>query len=64
MAKHGLRRDRYQVVGLDADMFEEVEGLLRPRNEVYWVAGTFDPPQLQFDFNGLWFDAPFGLWRY
>jgi uncharacterized protein YaeQ len=64
MAKHGLRRDRYRVVGLDADMFEEVEGLLRPRNEVYWVAGTFDPPQLQFDFNGLWFDAPFGLWRH
>lgn len=64
MAKHGLRRNRYHVVGLDADMFAEVEGLLRPRNEVFWVAGEYEPPNLQMDFNGLWFDAPFQVWSF
>lgn len=64
MAKHGLRRNRYHLVGLDTGMIAEIEGLLRPRNEVFWVTGTFDPPQLQFEFNGLWFDAPFQVFRH
>jgi hypothetical protein len=45
-------------------MFDELEALLRTRNEVFWFSGRFDPPQLQFDFNGLWFDAPFRVWRF
>ena len=64
MARHGLRRQRYGVIGLDGDMFGELVGLLRTRNEVFWFSGRFDPPQLQFDFNGLWFDAPFRDWRF
>lgn len=64
MARHELRRGRYRVVGFDAAMFAELEALLRPRNEVFWVVGTLDPPNLQLDFNGLWFDAPFRLWRF
>lgn len=63
MTRAGLRRDRYQVIGLDQAMFDEVEGLVQSRNAVVWVAGEFDPPNLQFDFNGLWFDAPFSHWR-
>jgi hypothetical protein len=42
-------------------MLEELERLLTSRNTFFWVAGDFDPPRLQFDFNGLWFDAPFTL---
>jgi len=64
MARNGLRRGRYQLIGLDPEMFDEVEGLLRARNEIFWVAGTFDPPVLQFDFNGLWFDATFRIWKH
>jgi len=64
MTKHELRRDRYQVIGFDVAMFDELEGLLRPRNEVFWVAGTFDPPGLQLDFNGLWFDTAFEVTRF
>lgn len=64
MARQELRRNRYHVIGLDPDMFAEVEGLMHARNEVCWVAGTFDPPRLQFDFNGLWFDAEFRLARH
>lgn len=64
MAKAGLRQDRYHLLGLDEGMFEEVSGRLRSRNEVFWVAGEFDPPNLQFDFNGWWFDAAFAVWRH
>src|SRR5689334_17093342 len=61
MAKAELRRHRYHLIALDARMFDEAESLLESRNEFYWVQGSFDPPQLQFDFNGLWFDAPFSV---
>lgn len=64
MEKEELRRGRYGILGLDRAMFEELCGLLRYRNEVTWVRGDFEPPQLQFDFNGLWFDAPFTLLRH
>jgi hypothetical protein len=59
MARAELRRRRYRLLGLDEAMFDEVCGRLRSRNRVFWVRGTFDPPELQFDFNGLWFEAPF-----
>jgi len=61
MAKRELRRDRYNVIGLDQEMFAEVCAMLQPRNELTWVRGGFDPPQMQFDLNGLWFDAPFAV---
>ena len=59
MARQGLRRNRYQLLGFDPAFVEELEGLLTPRNRVYWVGGTLDPPNLQFEFNGLWFDTDF-----
>jgi hypothetical protein len=64
MEKEEFRRDRYGMVGLDGQMFAEVCGLLRGRNELFWVEGGFDPPRMQFDFNGLWFDAPFTVLRH
>lgn len=59
MAKHELRRNRYRVVAFDPDMFDEALASLAPRNEVFWLRGDFEPPSLQFDFNGLWFDCEF-----
>lgn len=64
MAKAELRRQRYQLIGLDAELFEEMNGLLRSRNEVYWVHGSLDPPVLQLDFNGLWFEGTFTVLRF
>lgn len=64
MKREQLRRDRYTVIALDAEMFDEMSGLLRERNEIFWVSGAFDPPHLQFDFNGLWFDAPFTVLKF
>jgi hypothetical protein len=64
MAKEELRRDRYGIIGLDPVMFDEMCALLRPRNELAWFGGEFDPPRLQFDFNGLWFDFSFTVLKF
>jgi hypothetical protein len=64
MEKEEFRRNRYSIVGLDLAMFNEVCGLIRPRNEMLWVSASFEPGNMQFDFNGLWFDSPFTLLRY
>jgi uncharacterized protein YaeQ len=59
MARHRLRRNRYRIAAFDPEMFDEVLASLAPRNEVFWLRGEFDPPALQFEFNGLWFDCEF-----
>jgi uncharacterized protein YaeQ len=64
MEKDEFRRDRYGIIGLDETMFEEACALIRGRNELFWVDGGFEPPGMQFDFNGLWFDAPFIVLRH
>ena len=64
METEEFRQDRYGMVGLDEKMFDEVCGLMRGRNELFWVEGSFEPPRMQFDFNGLWFDVPFTVLRY
>lgn len=64
MKKAELREDRYSLLALDAEMFNEVCGLVQQRNEVTLFACDFDPPRLQFDFNGLWFDAEFSVLRF
>lgn len=64
MAKANLRRERYQIIGFDDLMMEEMGRLLAPRNDLLWVSGTFEPAEMQFDFNGLWFDATFEWLRF
>jgi hypothetical protein len=64
MAKDELRRDRYGLIGLDSTMFDEMCQLLGPRNALTWFSGGFDPPHLQFDFNGLWFDTTFTVLKF
>jgi hypothetical protein len=64
MAKEELRRDRYGLIGLDPAMFDEMCGLLAPRNQLTWFTGGFEPPHLQLEFNGLWFDTTFTVIRF
>lgn len=64
MAKAELRTGRYGFVALDPAMFDEMAGLLTQRNQLNWFHGSFDPPTLQFEFNGLWFDAEFSVLRF
>jgi uncharacterized protein YaeQ len=63
--EHGkLRRERYHLVAFEEEMFSEMLRLLHTRNELFVVQAEFEPPNLQFDFNGLWFDAPFFYERF
>lgn len=64
MRKAELRKDRYHLLALDPEMFNEVCGLVQQRNAVTVFACEFDPPRFQFDFNGLWFDAEFTVLRF
>lgn len=59
MEREELRRNRYKVLGLDAAVFEEVCQMIHGRNELFWLKGTLEPPEMQFDLNGLWFEMPF-----
>ena len=45
-------------------MFEEACGLLKNRNQVYWLGSDFEPPYLQFDLNGLWFEGGFEVFHF
>ena len=56
MRKGRLRTNRYNLMALDPLMFDEVRDGLETRNTLFWVKGATDPPLMQFDFNGLWFE--------
>ena len=64
MEKEELRRDRYGIVAFNPEMFDEMCDLLGPRNELTWFTGDMDPPHMQFEFNGLWFDQAFTVLRF
>ena len=64
MAKEDLRRQRYNVIGLDSETFQEICGLIQARNTLYWLKATFDPGEMQFDLNGLWFEMPLRVYRF
>jgi len=59
MAKAELRRKRYHLLALDREMFAEMTSLVRSRNDLLWVSAAMDPPEMHFDFNGMWFEMPF-----
>ena len=62
--QRGLRRGRYGIVGFDPALLEEVMEVAVARNDVVWYRGTFDPPKMQFEFNGLWFESEFLVLRH
>lgn len=64
MGREGLRAGRYGVVGLDPAMLAELGSLAVARNDVTWHRCTFDPPNMQFEFNGLWFESDFVVLRW
>lgn len=64
MGKAELRSNRYQIFALDEEMFKEFCTCIKPRNEMLWVRCDFEEKSIQFDFNGLWFDAPFHLLKF
>lgn len=59
MARHKLRRNRYHLLGLDESMMAELTGLLANSNELTLHHLNLREPNLQFEFNSLWFEADF-----
>lgn len=64
MAREKLRTGRYGILGLDPALLEELGSLAVARNDVVWHRCTFEPPLMQFEFNGLWFESEFVVHRY
>lgn len=64
MAKEDLRRDRYQLLALDPEMVDEMIALTRERNSFHLFRADFEERQLQFEFNGLWFDSVFERFQF
>jgi len=64
MDRGELRRNRYGIVALDQEAFDEVCAQLHSRNELTWFGGGFEPPAMRFDLNGLWFDFEFTVLRH
>ena len=63
MEKEELRTGRYGVVAFEPEFFDEVCGLIGERNSVTWYRGGFDPAEMQFELNGLWFETTFEILR-
>jgi hypothetical protein len=61
MEKEQLRRGRYHLLAFDPEMFDELCGLLGTRNSLVWFGANFEGPQMQFEFNQLWFEASFAV---
>ena len=64
MAKEELRRDRYQILAFDEEMFSELCGLVAPRNQMVWFGANFETGQMQFEFNELWFETAFKVTKF
>lgn len=58
MVRHELRRNRYHLLGFEAEGFRELLEAMRPRNEVFWAGQQPEPPEVHLDFNGLWYELP------
>lgn len=64
MEKEELRKGRYSIVALDPAFFDEVCENIRERNDVYWYRGDFDPPEMRFVLNEIWFETAFEILRW
>ena len=65
MEREELRRNRYGLVALDPEGFDEVCHHLQPRNDLTWFGAEFaDGSTMQFDLNGLWYELPFRVMRF
>jgi uncharacterized protein YaeQ len=64
MERDELRRDRYSILVLDPEGFQEVCAALRPRNDVTWFGAPPDASVMQFELNELWYELPFTVMRF
>ena len=57
MARLDLRRNRYRLLAFQPAVFDELVQLFTGRNEVTLFRLDLAAGQIQFDFNGIWFDT-------
>lgn len=64
MGKHGLRRNRYHLLGFEDGLIEELESLLQPSNAFTLFHLNLREPEVQFEFNELWFDQKWSTLKF
>ncbi len=64
MTREKLKKNRYHILALDESMFVEISGMIKSRNEIFWFKCNPDSPEMQFDFNSVWFELPFQVFHY
>ena len=64
LKRNKLRKDRFKIVYFEEELVQEMSEQFERKNALTWIHGEFNPPVLQFDFNGLWFDSTFGVMEY
>ncbi len=64
LKKGGIRPGRLRVLELPQALLDDLERLLLPRNEIYWMPADWEPPGLAFDFNSEWIESEFGVATY
>lgn len=60
LKRQKLRQGRYRILFFAPDVVQEMIDHLGRRNEFTLIHASQQPPSLQFDFNGLWFDSSYG----
>jgi len=64
MEREELRRNRYSVLVLNSEGFQEVCGALRPRNEIAWFGVAKESAAMQFELNELWYELEYEVRRF
>ncbi len=64
MSRVGLRRNRYRMMGFEAEVFDELLGLLSTRNSLTLYRLDFQEQRFQLDFNDVWFEGTLDLRRF
>ena len=64
LKRNKLRQGRFKVLYFDQELVDEMSEHLGRKNTLTWIHGEANPPIMQFDFNGLWFDSTYGVLEY
>jgi uncharacterized protein YaeQ len=64
LKRNKLRPGRFKVLYFEQELVDEMSQHLNRKNSLTWIHGESNPPVMQFDFNGLWFDSTFGIFEY
>lgn len=64
MTRAKCRTDRYGLLSLDEEIFEDISRATQARNDVSLYVCDIEDGMLQFDYNGIWYDMTFRTSRF